>query len=261
MAKIQCYNCKKATPVVAPRYRCKFCNYPLNKYVESENTAPDEVIIDNPELKERELQPVIPVIPIEPEKVESVLQENKNALDGIQNLLSKLRPDEKVEKASTGAVIIKQNHNPAKAGKIVAGWLVVHTENKLPVTYDLYEGDNVIGRPDGAHQIDIRIEDDDYVSRFHAFIHVHKDYLHRFRYELHDNGAMSRGKVSTNGTYINGIEERLPKEKTVFLRDGDTIQVGTTKLVFKSINDTDDHISAFSSVANSNFTETVAIRL
>lgn len=258
MAKIQCYNCKKVTPVVAPRYRCKFCNYPLNKYIESDNTASDEVIIDNPELKERELQPIIP---IEPQKVEHVLQENKNALDGIQNLLGKLKPDEKVEKALTGAVIIKQNHNPDKAGKIIAGWLVVHTENKLPVTYDLFEGENVIGRPDGSYKIDIRIEDDEYVSRFHAIIQIQKDYLHRFRYELLDNGSLSRGKASTNGTYINGLEERLPKEKSVYLRDSDTIQVGTTKLVFKSINDTDDSVAAYSSVAGSNFTETVAIRM
>lgn len=258
MAKIQCYNCKKITPVVAPRYRCKFCNYPLNKYIESENTASEEIIIDNPELHERELQPVIP---IEPERVENVLQENKNALDGIQNLLSQLRPDEKVEKAPQGAVIVKQNKNPEKAGKIVAGWLVVHTENKLPITYDLYEGDNIIGRPDGPHQIDVRIEDDDYVSRTHACIQIYKDYLHRFRYELHDNGAHARGRASTNGTYINGIEERLTKDSSVFLCDGDTIQVGTTKLVFKSINDTDDQVSAFSSVAGSNFTETVAIRI
>lgn len=265
MAKIQCYNCKKITPVVAPKYRCRFCNYPLNKYVQAlDSQNSEEIIIDNPVIPEPtppivvEVQPPIPIV--NPEKVEDVLQENKNALDDIQTLLSKLRPDEKVEKAPTGAVIVKENLNPEKAGKIVAGWLVVHTENKIPVTYELFEGDNIIGRPDGPHQVDIRVEDDEYVSRVHAFIRIAKDYVHRFRYELRDDGSLRKGHVSTNGTYINGNPERLPREKPVFLRDGDTIQVGTTKMVFKSVNETDDQFSAFNSVARTNFTETVSIR-
>lgn len=249
MAKVQCYNCKKVTPVVAPKYRCKFCNYPLNKYVEQENTPSDEVIIEK--IKQVEETPE--------RSVNEVFRVQQEQVD-IKTILEKLKPDEKIEKSATGQVIIKENRNPEKSGKIVAGWLVVHTEGKLPVTYELFEGKNVIGRPDGPHHVDIRIEDDEYVSRVHAIIYITKDYLHRFHFELADDGSLRSGHPSTNGTYINGLSDKLPKSKTVFLKDGDTVQVGTTKLVFKNIDQTDDRYSAANSVQNTEFTDTVAIR-
>ncbi|QQS27689.1 MAG: FHA domain-containing protein [Sphingobacteriales bacterium] len=249
MAKIQCYNCKKVTPVVAPKYRCKFCNYPLNQYVEQPDPQPDEVIIEN----------IKQVEPAPERSINDVFRIQEQQVD-IKTILDKLKPDEKIEKGVTGQVIIKQNKNPEKSGKIIAGWLVVHTEGKLPVTYQLFEGKNVIGRPDGPHHVDIRIEDDEYVSRIHSIIYITKDFLHRFHYQLADDGSLRGGHPSTNGTYINGIAERMPKNKSVFLNDGDTIQVGTTKLVFKSTDATDDHYSAANSVQNSEFTDTVAIR-
>lgn len=260
MAKIQCYNCRKLTPVVAPKYRCRFCNYPLNKYIQADNAnIPDDELIENPVAPDPE--PELPqAILVQPANVENVLKQNQNALNDIQNLLGKLKPDEKLEQHNTGAVIVKINKNPEKAGKLTAGWLVVHTENKIPVTYELFEGNNVIGRPDGPHHVDIRIEDDEFVSRIHALITIKKDFLHRFQYTLRDDGSLTQGRISTNGIYVNGYSDRLPKDKVVYLRDGDTVQIGTTKLVFKSINETDDHISAFSSVAGSSFTETVAVR-
>lgn len=249
MAKIQCYNCRRETPVVAPNYRCKHCNYPLNKYIQAENEPVDETLIDQPQL------------PAPDTILNDVFKRNVDeSLQDIRDVIQRLKSDEKIESSETGPVIIKQNRNPEKDGKIVAGWLVVHTEKKLPVTYELFEGDNIIGRPDGPHQVDIRIEDDEYVSRVHALIRIKKDFLHRFDYELLDDGSLRRGSLSTNGTYINGNEERLPRDKVVFLRDNDTIQVGTTKLVFKSTDSTDDLHDAANSVLSSDFTNTVAIR-
>ncbi|MFK7908598.1 MAG: FHA domain-containing protein [Chitinophagales bacterium] len=251
MAKVQCYNCKKTTPVVAPRYRCKYCNYPLNKYVEQEEEPEEEIIIER--LKQE--------IPDEMSIHDKYLLDKASKEEkDINQILDNLKPDEKVQKTMTGPVIIKKNLNPEKDGKIIAGWLVVHTEGRLPVTYELFEGANVIGRPDGPHHVDIRVEDDEYVSRIHSIITVKKDYLHRFYYELADNGKLRRGNPSTNGTYINGQSERLPKNNVVHLRDNDTVQVGTTKLVFKNIDNSDNLESAAHSVIETDFTSTVAIR-
>lgn len=250
MAKVQCYNCNKVTPVVAPKYRCKFCNYPLNKYLEQDKEPEEEVIIEKIKAEEE----------AKPQTLHDIYRTVEEQ-SPERSILDKLKPDEKIEKSVTGPVIIKQNKNPEKSGKIVAGWLVVHTENKLPVTYELFEGRNIIGRPDGPHQVDIRVEDDEYVSRVHCVIKITKDYLHRFHYQLLDDGNLRKGAPSTNGTYINGIEERLPKNKGVYLKDSDTIQVGTTKLVFKNIDTSDNSHSAAYSVQNSEFTNTVAIQL
>ena len=270
MAKVKCYNCKKITPVVAPNYRCKYCNYPLNKYVEQDEEPKEDVIIEkikqeNPEdltihdlyrhhqHAEEENQP-------EPDPKGSILEKLHKEQPEADILLNKLKPDETIKSAPTGAIILKQNLNPDKTGKIVAGWLVVHTENRRPVTYELFAGDNVIGRPDGPHHVDVRVEDDEYVSRVHAYISITKDFLHRFHYELLDSGKYRNGTPSTNGTYINGIPDRLARNKSVFLRDGDTIQVGTTKLVFKSVDATFSDYSAVSSVTERDYTETVAIK-
>ena len=247
MAKVQCYNCKKITPVVAPRYRCKFCNYPLNKYVEQEEEPEEEIIIEK-------LKQEIPDKPSIHDLYRNQVPEEQKGIETI------LKPDEEVQKTMTGPVIIKRNLNPEKDGKIIGGWLVVHTEGRKPVTYELFEGANVIGRPDGPHHVDIRVEDDEYVSRIHSIITIKKDFLHRFYYELSDSGKLRRGHPSTNGTYINARPERLPKNYVVHLRDGDTIQVGTTKLVFKNIDNSDNLESAAHSVIETDFTSTVAIR-
>ncbi len=253
MAKVQCYNCKKLTAVVAPHYRCKFCNYPLNKYIEQKEEPQEEVIIEK--IKQDE-----------PEEITLNDLYRKNVPEPQVDIVEKvkvaeqLKADEKIEKSLTGPVIVKRNKNPEKTGKIIAGWLIVHTEGKLPVTYELFEGDNVIGRPDGPHHVDIRIEDDEYVSRVHAILRITKGYLHRFRYSLLDDGSLRGGSPSTNGVFINGIEERLPKDKAVFMRDSDTVQVGVTKLVFKNTDSAIDLASAANSVVNTDFTNTVAIR-
>jgi len=158
-------------------------------------------------------------------------------------------------------VIFKVNKNPEKTGKIVAGWLVVHTENREHLTYELFEGDNAIGRHDGPHHVDIEIENDRYISRVHCVIKVKKDYLHRFHYLLVDNDKNRQGKPSTNGTFINGNEKRIPANHKVFLKDGDIVQVGETKLAFKSTSASDSFEDAAHSVIETDYTKTVAIKL
>jgi len=160
-------------------------------------------------------------------------------------------------KPQTEKIIFRKNQNPEKDGKIVAGWLVVHTENKLPVTYELFVGMNIIGRPDGPHHVDVRVEDDKYVSRTHCTIEVKKDFVHRFIYILHD--GINKQRRSTNGTYINGLEDKLTEGACVYLKDGDTVQVGETKMAFKNAYHSINYEEAVSSVMNTDYTKTVVL--
>ncbi len=166
--------------------------------------------------------------------------------------------DKPYVKGSDSEIIMKENKNPEKEGEVVAGWVVVHTENRDHVTYELFVGDNVIGRPDGPHHVDIKIDEDPYVSRIHSFIKVTKDTFHRFRYEIFDDGSLRGGVPSTNGTFVN--THKVPDIGGVFLKDGDTIQVGETKLVFKNTDTAVDYYSAAQNVQGSDYTETVNVK-
>lgn len=163
------------------------------------------------------------------------------------------------QKLKTEEIIFKKNTNPEKSGKPVAGWLVVHTEEKAPVTYELFEGKNVIGRPDGGNHVDIPVEDERFVSRAHCSILVKKDFLHRFVYVLSDGTGEPGSKPSTNGTFVNGLEERLPERKKVYLKDGDIVQVGETKLAFKDTYTSFNYEDAASKVLETDYTKTVVI--
>lgn len=316
MARIECYNCKKITDAVAPRFRCSHCNYPLYKYIQLSNKKEDEEkVIKN--LKEAdhsgpgpggsaktsftsslltriglkktdpkkevekpkpvpkptyekkvtppivEKKPIVEVKPVvaekkvtptpKPKAVEKPIELKKDKQATIVNLKPKLE--------TNSEVIFKVNKNPEKTGKIVAGWLVVHTEDREHITYELFEGDNAIGRHDGPHHVDIEIENDRYISRVHCVIKVKKDYLHRFHYLLVDNDKNRQGKPSTNGTFINGNEKRIPASHKVFLKDGDIVQVGETKLAFKSTSASDSFEDAANSVLETDYTKTVAIKM
>ena len=104
MAKIQCYNCRRETPIVAPNYRCKHCNYPLNKYIQSQESPKDETIIDNPDSPDpSSLADNIPPVIAEPKAAELTLNDlfQKNVDDSLRDIkevLSQLKPDEKIEK-------------------------------------------------------------------------------------------------------------------------------------------------------------------
>ncbi len=289
MAKVECYNCKRLTVVVSPKFRCTVCNYPLHKYIEQNEPQPEDKVIKDIDQQDQTPPVVINITgggtdggeginignsadsvekvePIVPKASETKININTNeGFDSSKHndLIAELRAsldaikDKGDEQAgNTGLVIEKvENVNPDKKGKVIGGWLVVHTEDKKHLTYELFEGENVIGRPDGPHHLDIKVEDDSYVSRVHCKVVVSKDFMHRFKYELMDSEG------STNGTYINAYEKRLPKDESVFLKDGDNVQVGETKMVFKSTNTSVNFRDAASHVLDIDYTKTVAIKL
>ncbi len=297
MAKIECYNCKEVTEAVAPRYRCSFCNYPLYKYIQLSNLEePEEKVIKN--IKEadhnhfgdgnsssvsdgeegKSLLDTIKSSSVansllsrfgkkkEPELNETFIDKETTKTVEEVNLpeppktVLEPKPVPKEEDKTPSEAIFIENQNPEKSGKIVAGWLVVHTENKQALTYELFEGDNIIGRPDGPHHVDIEVENDKYVSRVHCIVRIEKDYLHRFSYKLIDNGKNRQGKPSTNGVYVNGLTRRIPNNSYVNLQDGDVVQVGETKMGFKNVTSAWSFESAAESVLQTDYTKTIAIK-
>lgn len=137
--------------------------------------------------------------------------------------------------------------NPQKKGKEIIGWLVLHTENVKPITYELYEGDNILGRPTNDNSVDVPIANDRYVSRKHCCIQVVGSHS-QWQYLLFDKG-------STNGTYLN--TEKLKSQDQMYLVEGDTVQAGRTKFVFKSAQKSKDVDDAAKTVLDTDYEKTV----
>lgn len=111
------------------------------------------------------------------------------------------------------------------------GWLIRHTEEQPDKTFILSIGTNYIGRKADAHLNPfIVIENDSFVSKVQAVVTVEAPEGVLCFY-VNDSAASNGGKASSNGTYINGKRQRV-EQKTELL-DGDTIQVGSTKLVLR----------------------------
>jgi pSer/pThr/pTyr-binding forkhead associated (FHA) protein len=131
-----------------------------------------------------------------------------------------------VQKQQSASASDKSNLSgpPKRNDQSVIAWLISHTENQPTLTYSLYRGRNFIGRKSGSAGSDLIAIDDSYISRKHAVIECGNTYL------LYDIGELEE-KNSTNGIFLNAHPERISR-KTV-LKEGDTIQIGMTKLVFK----------------------------
>jgi FHA domain len=113
------------------------------------------------------------------------------------------------------------------ASSDVPGWLFVHDENTISQSFNLKQGRNMIGRK-SAFPADIAIETkDEHMSRRHCVIEVTENANRGFAFKLSDYNAL-------NGTFINGrIQKKLEAEDIILLNDGDTLQLGLTKIVFR----------------------------
>lgn len=104
---------------------------------------------------------------------------------------------------------------PTSARKLV-GWLVSFTITEFGIDFQLYEGQNNIGRDASCT---IRITEDASISSKHATILFRNDQFYL------------RDEMSTNPSFVNG-EEVLPGN-TVKLNDGDSITIGKTELIIR----------------------------
>ena len=133
------------------------------------------------------------------------------------------------------------------------GWLVVHDEKTPPQTLSLKMGKQVVGRISAFDnkKADLMIDTkDDSMSRQHFIITVERSASGGYSYYLSDNNAI-------NKTFLNTKE--LKKGDEYMLKDGNTIQAGLTKIVFKSNNKVKDKQEATKIVADQPKTKTVLV--
>lgn len=223
----------------------------------------EEKKAEEPIFTEKHASPPPPVFPAEKElysvsdALKEILAEEKKLMDFLQDIPAEKPPilpekkveqpiifpekteiasPPKIEQLDTPILGIDKipNNVPDKQGKLPVAWLIRHTENRKPVYYELFEGDNTIGRGDNVTPIEVDIADDKYVSRGHAWIRAFRVPGNLYVFELRDDGAKRKDKSpSMNGTYLNASMRRIDPKVAMYLQDGDTIQVGMTKLVFK----------------------------
>ncbi len=85
-------------------------------------------------------------------------------------------------------------------------WLIRHTENQTPVSLPVYMGKNYIGRKEKPGFVPfIKVEEDPYISKIQAVIIAEGGDNFFLADDLFNNGT----KPSTNGTYLNGREEKV----------------------------------------------------
>jgi pSer/pThr/pTyr-binding forkhead associated (FHA) protein len=205
--------------------------------------------------------PEIPLITESP-KLEIVPENKPQPLFDLNDFPSIVMKEEDLEirlELPKKEVKKKENKVEDKAGKFAVAWLILHTENQEPIYFDLFEGLNVIGRGEPKRPADIEIQNDQYVSRFHAHLKINQTAQKIFIYALYD-GVAQPPKPSLNGVYVNGNKERLRMNDAHYLKDGDTLQIGLTKLVFKSREMTGNIEEAFTQVVETEYTQTVIIK-
>lgn len=158
----------------------------------------------------------------------------------------------------TTPVIISSKDKRSFDGKIKfpdpPGWLIMHTEDRPSKTFALSAGSNYIGRKaDALLNPFIVIDDDTFISKVHAVVYVEQG--EQLNFYIMDDAVANGGRESRNGTFVNGNPSRI-LQKTL-LREGDTIQVGHTKLMLKVNTTSIRHI--VQEVKKSKFVHTIVL--
>ena len=137
---------------------------------------------------------------------------------------------------------------------VVPGWLVVHDENAPVQTFELKPGKNTVGRISQQKPSDIMIETSDtFMSRCHFTLEVIPAQKGRFDYILSDN-------KSANGTFLNADKnKRLSDTDQWYIKDGDTIQAGRTKIVLKTGESSGDRMQAEKKVKQTDYSKTIIL--
>jgi pSer/pThr/pTyr-binding forkhead associated (FHA) protein len=188
--------------------------------------------------------------------VEQIQQQNLEKLNQVKKmLLEEIAAKKKNFDKKYANSITKPKPEAAQIEKKpIVGWLIVHTENKKAETFDLYEGINYIGRKkkdDKANNI--LIQDDPFLSRTHAFIKCNEA-GGNLQYILYDGDG---NKPSVNGVFLNGNDVRIDQHCS--LNENDTVQIGTTKLVFKVKKDHRSITGELEEVMRTDFIRTIDI--
>jgi hypothetical protein len=143
------------------------------------------------------------------------------------------------------------------------GWLVVHDENAAQQTHPLRIGRQVIGRKSVSRPCDIMIDTEDpFMGRNHCILEVKPSRSGGYEFFLSDvkmtNGTPEQ--MSTNGTFVNAQPTALRPKDMVYLKDGDTIQMGKTKVVIKTLITAASAQDASRIVQDTDYSPTVIIK-
>lgn len=170
------------------------------------------------------------------------------------------------EAAVPNARPVSQVQSPAPArpsGPAELGWLVVHDENAEQQTHPLRIGRQVVGRKSVSRPCDIMIDTEDpYMGRNHCILEVKPSRSGSYEFFLSDV-KMTNGipeQMSTNGTFVNAQPTALKPKDMVYLKDGDTIQMGKTKVVIKTLISAASAQDASRIVQDTDYSPTVIIR-
>jgi len=150
---------------------------------------------------------------------------------------------------------------PQPSGEM--GWLVVHDENAVPQTHPLRIGRQIVGRKSVSRPCDIMIETDDpYMGRNHCIVEVKPSRSGGYDFFLSDVTLTSGTpeQMSTNGTFVNAYPTALRPKDMVYLNDGDTIQMGKTKVVIKTLITVASGQDASRIVQETDYSPTVIIK-
>jgi pSer/pThr/pTyr-binding forkhead associated (FHA) protein len=225
--EITCRKCNTRLVVSntgSPIVKCGNCGYP------------NPVLLSN---QPEKVADVVPVAPVQPTSL--------NNARAIPNP----RPP-----------VIPVNQSAA-APKNEVGWLVVHDENAPLQTYPLKIGRQIIGRKNTGSPCDIMITTQDvFMSRNHCILEVKPAKTGGFDYLISDR-KMTNGtpeNMSTNGTFVNSFAKALESNDVVYLNDSDTIQLGQTKLVIKTIRSVTNADDATRFVRETEYMPTVIIK-
>ena len=133
------------------------------------------------------------------------------------------------------------------------GWIFVHDENAPKQCFDLKSGKNIIGRRSSV-SVDIPIyTNDEYMSRRHCMIEINPNQDGGYEFLLSDFKAL-------NGTFINGVaKKRLGTGDIFLLNDGDTIQLGMTKVVIRINNKQTNKEQVQAEINNSGYAPTMIV--
>jgi hypothetical protein len=201
--------------------------------------------------------PLPPSLPITPQPPTPPVNQHVNGVGRSQPVIDESK---ELREQSDESTIIKDKVGEKPALPDVLGWLIVHDEKTKSQTFDLKKGPNSIGRVSQQSPSDLMIQTEDrYMSRPHCTIEVKISKMGVVEYVLQDGAkqANSTWKNSRNGTFINGQEPALHPSERIYLSDGDTIQIGETKLVLKTFQMAESLQKAYRQVEGSDYTRTV----
>lgn len=174
--------------------------------------------------------------------------------------VKKATPKEEPVRPTPRATPLPQQPTPSVRPSVDAiGWLVIHDEFTESRTFALRKGLNRIGRASDSTPKDVNIgieTRDQYMSRHHCDIEVRQKLsVGGYEYILSDRDYSGK-KASANGTFLNARKRLTPMDESV-LQDGDTVQVGRTKLVLKLPAFVPNSQAAAESVRQNDFFQTI----